>query len=319
MLILPTETVLFVAVVALVVDALTGEPRWIYRHAPHPVVLLGRWVKVCEMRLWRQEDDPSARRRRGSILVVAVLVPALLVGALVGFVQTLGGLGAAAAGLLASTLLAQRSLVEHVADVASGLEQGLAEGRRAVARIVGRDPERLDSAGVARAAIESAAENAADGVVAPLFWLVLLGPAGLAAYKAINTLDSMVGYRSERYRDFGRTAARLDDVVNFVPARLTAALLLLGGGRPGLWRGLAAEARKHRSPNAGWPEAAMARLLDLRLAGPRVYAAGTVDDDWIGTGRSAATAADIRRATALLWRLWALMVALLVTALALGL
>jgi adenosylcobinamide-phosphate synthase len=164
---------------------------------------------------------------------------------------------------------------------------------------------------VARAAIESAAENQADGVIAPLFWLVLLGPLGLVAYKTVNTLDSMVGYRSARYVDFGRAAARLDDLVNYGPARLTALLFLLAALRPGLWSVVRREAPNHRSPNAGWPEAAMALLLDVRLAGPRIYASGTVDDDWIGTGSTAATPALVRRAVALLWRSWALASALL--------
>ena len=172
-----------------------------------------------------------------------------------------------------STLLAQRSLVDHVAAVAAGLRAGLAEGRRAVALIVGRDPDRLDAAGVGRAAVESLAENLSDGVVAPLFWGVVAGLPGMLAYKAVNTLDSMVGHHSERYRDFGWASARFDDLVNLVPARLTGAALCLVGGAP---RALGLpvmlrDAPRHRSPNAGWPEAAMAAALGLRLAGPRVY------------------------------------------------
>ena len=318
MLIAPAEAVLAAALVALVLDAWLGEPAWLYRRLPHPVVALGRLVTALEARLWRADDGAAARRRAGRRLVTWTLAPAVALGAAATLLLWAGPLGWLVAGALASTLLAHKSLVEHVAAVARGLELGLAAGRDAVSRIVGRDPAALDRAGVARAAIESAGENVSDGVVAPLFWWLLLGPLGLVAYKAINTLDSMVGYRSERYADFGRAAARLDDVVNWVPARLTGVALLLVGGRPAaLWR-LPHEAAHHRSPNAGWPEAAIALTLDVALAGPRVYPAGVVDDDWINpTGRRALAPGDIRAALGLLWRLWALVVGLIALALVL--
>lgn len=312
MLVLPLETALALAVMALVADALLGEPGWLYRRVPHPVVALGRLIAALEARAWRPEQPPGQRRLRGALLVAVVVAVACFVGAGLGWLATRGPAGLMAAGLLCSTLLAQRSLVEHVAAVADGLDANLSEGRLAVGRIVGRDPERLDGAGVARAAIESAAENVSDGVVAPALWLLLLGPIGLCAYKAINTMDSMLGYRSERYLYFGWAAARLDDLVNHLPARLTALLLLLAAGRPQAWRRVAAEAPKHRSPNAGWPEAATALILDLRLAGPRIYAAGRIDDPWIGDGRAVATAADVRAAVRLLWRAWGLLVLILV-------
>ncbi|TVQ29711.1 MAG: cobalamin biosynthesis protein CobD [Geminicoccaceae bacterium] len=308
---MPLETVLALAVLALVIDALTGEPAWLYRRVPHPVVLLGRGITGLEGWLWRPDQPPAQRRRRGVLLVVAALLPALLLGAALGLVATAGPLGLVVTALACSTLVAQRSLVDHVRDVAKGLAQGLDAGRAAVARIVGRDPNQLDPSGVARAAIESAAENEADGVIAPLFWLLLLGPLGLLAYKTVNTLDSMVGYRSERYLHFGWASARLDDLINHLPARLTGLGLLLVAGRPALWLKVRQEAPKHRSPNAGWPEAAMALLLDVKLAGPRLYASGRVDDDWIGTGSKDAGPADIERAIALLWRLWFGLVGLL--------
>ena len=318
MLIAPVDAVLASALVALLVDALVGEPARLYQHLPHPVVALGRLVTALEGRLWREGDGPAARRRAGRRLVAATLAVAAGVGLASTPLLWLGPPGVVVAGLLASTLVAQKSLVEHVGAVADGLERGLDEGRAAVSRIVGRDPNALDRAGVARAAIESAGENVADGVTAPLFWWLLLGPLGLVAYKAINTLDSMVGYRSARYADFGRAAARLDDAVNWLPARLTAALLLVAGGRPRALARLAREAAKHRSPNAGWPEAAVALTLDVALAGPRVYPAGVVEDDWINDGgRRELGPADIRAAIARLWRLWALVVALLVLALTL--
>ena len=205
-------------------------------------------------------------------------------------------------GLIMSSLIAQRGLYEHVAAVADGLDRGVAYGRSAVAHIVGRDPETLDRHGVARAAIESTAENFADGVVAPVFWGALFGLPGLLAYKTINTLDSMIGHRSERYLHFGRFAARLDDAANWVPARLGAWLIVLAavlvpGARPfNGRRAMRRDARRHRSVNAGWPEAAMAGSLDLRLAGPRSYGGETVDDAWMGRGRAEATSADIRSA-----------------------
>jgi adenosylcobinamide-phosphate synthase len=316
MLIAPLDAVLATALIALGLDALVGEPDRLYRRLPHPVAAFGRLVTACERRLWRAGDGPAARRRAGRRLVAATLAVAVALGAALTPLLWVGPGGWLVAGALASTLIAQRSLVEHVAAVAAGLDRGLAAGRSSVSRIVGRDPDALDAAGVARAAIESAAENVSDGVTAPLFWWLLLGPVGLCAYKAINTLDSMVGYRSERYLDFGRAAARLDDAANAVPARLTGALLLLVGGRPGGVRALAREAAKHRSPNAGWPEAAVALTLGAALAGPRVYPAGVVADDWINpAGRRTLTAADIRAALRLLWRLWALVAALLALAL----
>ncbi len=315
MLIAPAEAVLAAALVALGLDALAGEPAWLYRRLPHPVVALGGLVAALERRLWREADAPAARRRAGRKLLAATLAVAVGVGAALTPLLWFGPAGWFVAGALASTLLAQRSLVAHVAAVAAGLEVGVDAGRVAVARIVGRDPNALDEAGVARAAIESAGENVSDGVTAPIFWWLLLGPLGLVAYKAINTLDSMVGYRSERYRDFGRASARLDDAVNWLPARLTGAALLVAAGRPGGLHRLAREARVHRSPNAGWPEAAVARGLDLALAGPRVYPAGVVDDAWINPGgRRDLGPGDIRRALGLLWRLWALTAAALAAA-----
>jgi len=308
-LLVPFDALLCAALTAVVVDALVGEPAGLYRRVPHPVVLTGRLIAALEHRWWTQGDGPAARRRAGRRLVAAVLAVSAVPGVALTAALWLGPAWWIAVGLLASSLIAQRSLVEHVSAVAAGLDAGLAAGRAAVSRIVGRDPQALDAAGVARAAIESAGENLSDGVTAPLFWWLVLGPLGLVVYKAINTLDSMVGYRSERYLDFGRAAARLDDAVNWLPARLTGAALLLVGGRATALARLAAEAAKHRSPNAGWPEAALALTLDVALAGPRVYPAGVVDDDWINpTGRRELRAADIRRAVGLLWRLWALVV-----------
>jgi len=310
------ETGHFAALLAaLALDALFGEPVWLYRRIPHPVVAIGKGVAVLD-RLLNRAHWPEARRR---------LTGAVALGAIVGLLA--GGVWLLSAGLdplpggwlieaaLASTLIAQRSLHDHVAAVARGLEaEGLAGGRRAVAMLVGRDPAALDGHGVCRAAIESCAENFSDGVAAPVFWYALLGLPGLAAYKAINTADSMLGHRSSAYRAFGWAAARTDDLVNLVPARLSG--LLLAAVQPGR-RGIAAlramwrDAACHRSVNAGWPEAAMAGGLGLALAGPRVYAHAVVPDAWMGrTGRAAATTRDVRRCLVVLRRacagLWVL-------------
>jgi adenosylcobinamide-phosphate synthase len=220
--------------------------------------------------------------------------------------------------VLASTLLAQRSLHRHVADAAAALDdEGLGGGRRAVARIVGRDTAALDQAGVARAAIESLAENFSDGVVAPVFWLVIAGLPGAALYKAINTADSMIGHRTPRYAAFGWAAARLDDLVNLPASRLTALLLVAAAAVSSknaaghAWRAVLRDASKHRSPNAGYPEAAMAGALGLSLAGPRTYGGVRVDDAFMGDGRRAANAADIRRALKLYRRADAILLALI--------
>jgi adenosylcobinamide-phosphate synthase len=287
---------------ALILDLLLGDPRWLWRRVPHPAVAMGRAIARLEERWLDGAAPPAEQARRGRSASFLVIGASTLVAFVVQVLCEAAPIGWLVLALVMSTLIAARGLYEHVAAVTAGLEQGLEEGRRAVAHIVGRDPASLDAHGVARAAIESTAENFADGVVAPLFWGVLLGLPGMAAYKAINTLDSMIGHRSPRHRHFGRFAARLDDLANWLPARLAALLILaaslcLPGATPaGGWRALWRDAPRHRSPNAGWPEAAIAGALGLRLAGPRRYAGETVDDAWMGAGRAAATPADIRRA-----------------------
>jgi adenosylcobinamide-phosphate synthase len=286
------------------------------------VVLIGRGTAWLEAR-WLDPWAPAGvQRRRGRdtslVMIAASAVLALALQALCLWLPY----GWLALGVLMSSLLAFRGLHQHVAAVADGLGRSLADGRRAVARIVGRDPARLDRPGVARAAIESTAENFADGVVAPLFWGLLLGLPGMLAYKAINTQDSMIGHRSQRYLHFGRFAARLDDFSNWLPARLGALLLLTAAGAlrdasPAEgWRAMWRDAPRHRSLNAGWPEAAMAGCLGLRLAGPRHYGGEPVEDAWMGDGRSATTPFDIQRALRLLSAATLLLGVLLASALA---
>jgi adenosylcobinamide-phosphate synthase len=291
---------------ALLLDALLGDPAWLWRRLPHPVVLIGRLVQALET-AWLDPAAPAAQQqRRGRAASVVVIAASAAVGLALQEICRLLPHGWLLLGLLMSTTLAWRGLHQHAAVVAAGLGRGLADGRRAVAAIVGRDPESLDRHAVARAAIESTAENFADGVVAPLLWGLLLGLPGMLAYKAVNTLDSMIGHRTPRHLHFGRFAARLDDAAHLLPARLAGSLLLLAAlALPGTtpaagWRAMWRDARHHRSPNAGWPEAAMAGALGLRLAGPRRYAGEVVDDAWMGEGRAAATPADVRRALTLL-------------------
>jgi adenosylcobinamide-phosphate synthase len=288
------------ALLALALDAAFGEPDWLYRRAPHPIAWLGARIAAADA-LWNRDDRSAAARFwRGLALALGATLAAAALGLVLGAVlwRVPGGWIAEAA--LAAMLLAGRDLYDHVAAVARGLAHSLFEGRAAVAHIVGRDPDSLDQGGVARAALESLAENFSDGVAAPLFWYLLLGLPGLMAYKTINTLDSMLGHRTARHRIFGKAAARLDDVVNWLPARLAGALIALAalalpGARAGrAWRTMWRDAPRHRSPNAGWPEAALAGALGFALAGPRVYPGETVDDPWMGDGRPELGPRDIR-------------------------
>lgn len=266
---------------ALAVDAAVGWPDRLYRRIGHPVVWIGALISALERRLNR---GGRLRRQAAGALTVAVVVGAAALPAwLVQAALPEGPAGLLLGVLLAWPWLAVRSLHEHVAAVAEPLGRGdLAGARRAVSMLVGRDPEQLDGPAIARAGLESLAENASDGVVAPLFWGTVAGLPGLAGYKAINTLDSMIGHRSARYEDFGKVAARVDDVANLLPARLTGLALALASGRPGQpLRTMLRDARRHRSPNAGWPESAMAGALGVRLSGPRSYGERVSDEPWI--------------------------------------
>jgi adenosylcobinamide-phosphate synthase len=294
---------LLLLVAAMAVDATFGDMPVVFAILPHPVVLAGRAVAWFEHKLNRRRRTARSRRDRGIITLIVLVGAAAGLGWAIEWACGLGLAGAAAEVLIIAILLAQRSLYDHVAAVAEALRiGGLAAGREAVSHIVGRDPMRLDQYGVARAAIESLVENFSDGVVAPVFWYLVAGLPGLFAYKMANTLDSMVGHKTERYRDFGWASARFDDLLNLVPAPLSGVLLVAasvfaGDGRPGqALRIMLRDGRKHRSPNAGWPEAAAAGALGLALAGPRQYQAGVIRDPWLGDGTAQARARDIWRA-----------------------
>jgi len=295
---------------ALIADAILGDPEAVWRRAPHPVVIFGRIIDRLDAILNR-DDRSAAYRRRAGILCLALLVGfGLAVGALLQSALLFLPFGWLVLVLFASVFLAQKSLYLHVEAVRTALRAGgLAAGRKAVSQIVGRDPDALDEAGISRAAIESCAENFSDGIVAPALWFALLGLPGLIAYKAINTADSMIGHRTPRFADFGWASARLDDLVNWPAARLAALFVAAGaalGARSAepLQRCLdvcLADASKHRSPNAGWPEAAFAAALGIALAGPRVYGDRQVQDPFVNAaGRHDADAADISRALVLL-------------------
>ena len=298
-----------VAVLALAVEAVIGWPDALHRRIGHPVGAFAAIIAWCE-KTWNRPESAEGWRRLAGILCVLLLLILAVGGGLLleqGLRLVAGRWAWIGITLMAVPGMAAGSLYRHVRAVALPLhDRRIEDARAAVGMIVGRDTARLDEAGVARAAIESAAENFSDGFVAPLFWFALLGLPGIVGYKIINTADSMVGHRTARYAAFGWASARLDDLVNLLPARLAgaaiagAAFLLRHDGRQAL-RAMARDAGHHRSPNAGWPEAAMAGALGLALAGPRRYGAEIVEDGWMNDGgRAAATASDIRAAVRLM-------------------
>ncbi len=280
-----------IVLLALVIDALVGDPKWFYRFVPHPVVIIGKFVSFQE---WI--NVPSATILAGIVNGAIVTVQTVVVTAGAGYLIAIycqsHPLAMIVLAVFASSMIAWRGLWDHVRDVAVGLDRSLEEGRTAVSHIVGRDPETLDEPAISRAAIESLSENFSDGTVAPVFWFAFLGLPGLCGYKAINTLDSMIGHRTKEYEFFGKVAARVDDIVNYIPARLTALLIaaaaafLAEASSARSLRVMIRDASLHRSVNAGWPEAAMAGALDIALAGPRIYNGEEVEDFWMNeTGR----------------------------------
>lgn len=280
----------------MLLDAALGEPRWLWDKLTHPAIHMGRLIGALDQRF----NDGTNRKIKGSAVMLALALGAIVLGALLQ--MALGPLGQIVIGAI---LLAQKSLVDHVKAVANALRLSLGDGRRAVAQIVGRDTSAMDASAIARGAIESGAENFSDGVIAPAFWFAIGGLPALLLYKITNTADSMIGYKTERHIDFGWAAARFDDVLNFIPARLTAILIwaLHPQTSPlAIW----SDAGLHRSPNAGWPEAAMAHTLNIALSGPRSYFGKPTYDPFVNpTGRHDLTPDDIDKSTAILWKAWA--------------
>ncbi|RJE79756.1 adenosylcobinamide-phosphate synthase CbiB [Paracoccus sp. JM45] len=277
----------FIAVTALFIDLVIGWPAWLFARIGHPVTWLGRLIATLDDRMNHGPD----RRKRGMIASLLVIAAAMVPAAILQML-----LGPWAAAVLAWPLVAARSLDDHLRAVATPLRMGdLPAARRAVAMIVGRDVSNADEPAIARASLESLAENASDGVVAPLFWAVVLGLPGIAAYKAINTLDSMIGHRTPKHEEFGNFAARLDDFVNIIPARLTAVLIAVAGISKRAVECALADGPKHRSPNAGWPEGAMAGALGVRLSGPRVYGSHISQEPWLNGTAPDPHAKDLQR------------------------
>ena len=301
-------------VLALAIDGVMGWPGALYARVGHPVTWLGRLIDALD-RHWNRDGDAfAARRLKGVAAALAVTALASGLALTVQAAIAPGWHRILLIGFLAWPFVAMRSLHEHVAAVAKPLRAGDVEGaRQAVSMIVGRDPTKLDDAGIARAAIESLAENTSDGVVAPIFWGALFGLPGIVGYKAINTLDSMIGHRDARHEAFGWAAARIDDVANLVPARLTGLLFALVSPRARdalacMWR----DGRRHRSINAGWPEAAVAGALGLRLCGPRVYHGELAKEPWLNEAARDPECSDVGLALELYVRAMGLLAALLI-------
>jgi len=293
---------LILLIFAILLDTYLGEMTFLFRFVKHPIVVIGNAITFFDSKLNRHKRSQMERAIRGLVTVIIMVTCTGAIGAAVAWLSLHHPMGWLIELILITILLAGRSLYDHVKDVALALTIGLEPGRDAVSHIVGRDTSQLDQHGVARAAIESLAENLCDGVIAPIFWYLLFGFPGLLIYKTVNTMDSMIGYKNTKYRAFGMTAARLDDALNFIPARLTGLFLVLAAlfaptASPAkAFRAMMRDSGKHKSINAGWPEAAMAGALNIALAGPRRYVNTVIKDPWMGDGTAKVTLKDIERA-----------------------
>ena len=282
-------------VIAMLLDAVFGEPRMLWDRLPHPAVLMGRLVAFLD----RTFNTGQDRKSKGVLALSLLCFTAAVIGSL------LSQFGWVIEIIVAAILLAQKSLIDHVKAVATGLRKSIEEGRIAVSMIVSRDTKDMNEAQVARSAIESAAENFSDGVIAPAFWFLVGGLPAMLVYKFVNTADSMIGYKTEQYLEFGWASARFDDLLNWIPARLSMLLIVVFAKRPVNFRAIVSEAKRHKSPNAGWPEAAMARAINVALAGPRSYDGKLQQLPWVNeTGRQTITADDVDAAVRILWRAW---------------
>jgi adenosylcobinamide-phosphate synthase len=293
-----------ILLLAMILDALVGDPDRLWTRVPHPVRLAGQAIDWADNRF----NLGRLRREKGIIVLLALALAAAIAGRIIAWIPDFGVLEVLAAAIL----LAHRSLADHVTDVADGLDLGLVQGRAAVGRIVGRDTHDLDESAVSRAAIESAAESFNDGVIAPAFWFLVLGLPGLMVCKLVNTADSMIGHMNERYQEFGWAAARCDDLINWIPARISALLICLAGRSNEAWQTTREEAVLHRSPNAGWPETAMAAVLGIALGGPRAYQGEMSRESWLNnSGRKTLVRDDIRNSVQVLWRAWGVALSLI--------
>jgi adenosylcobinamide-phosphate synthase len=282
-------------VIAMLLDAVFGEPRMLWDRLPHPAVLMGRLVAFLD----RTFNTGQDRKSKGVLALSLLCFTAAVIGSL------LSQFGWVIEIIVAAILLAQKSLIDHVKAVATGLRKSIEEGRIAVSMIVSRDTKDMNEAQVARSAIESAAENFSDGVIAPAFWFLVGGLPAMLVYKFVNTADSMIGYKTEQYLEFGWASARFDDLLNWIPAQLSMLLMVVFAKRPVNFRAIVSEAKRHKSPNAGWPEAAMARAINVALAGPRSYDGQLQQLPWVNErGRQTITADDVDAAVRILWRAW---------------
>ena len=282
-------------VIAMLLDAVFGEPRMLWDRLPHPAVLMGRLVAFLDRTLNTGQD----RKSKGVLALSVLCFTAAVIG------SVLSQFGWVIEIIVAAILLAQKSLVDHVRAVAKGLRTSIEEGRFAVSMIVSRDTKDMNEAQVTRSAIESAAENFSDGVIAPAFWFLIGGLPAMLVYKFVNTADSMIGYKTEKYLEFGWASARFDDLLNWIPARLSMLLIVVFAKQPVNFRAIVSEAKRHKSPNAGWPEAAMARAINVALAGPRSYDGQLQQLHWVNeTGRQTITADNVDAAVRILWRAW---------------
>lgn len=297
------ENALWLLLAALLIDAVVGDPDWVWERVPHPVVWIGKVISLFDRTFNKTDYTPHVRKFGGVLTLCVLIAGSVLSGLAIHAAASWLPLGELVTIVLAAVFIALNSLYRHVAAVRDALlKDGIEGGRKTVSLIVGRDPKQLDEAGVSRAAIESCAENFSDGVVAPVFWFAVLGLPGLIAYKAVNTADSMIGHKNEVYADFGWAAARFDDLINLPASRLSGLFIALSApiARGSIRKSLFCvfkDAGKHRSPNAGWPEAAMAGALGIALAGPRIYPGYTVNDRFLNSaGRRDVNAGDITRA-----------------------
>lgn len=304
-------SIFLMLLIALILDAVFGEPERLWNKISHPAAMMGRAVNWFDETL----NFGSKRRIKGIITIGFLSTVALVIGGLIQWLPDYGILEI----LGAAILLAHNSLIQHVEDVAHALRSGLHAGRASVSMIVGRDSNQLDEVGVARSAIESAAENFSDAVIAPAFWFLIAGLPGILVYKLVNTADSMIGYKNKEYAEFGYGAAKLDDLLNWIPARITAVLICAANFDLKAFNVVRADAGMHRSPNAGWPEAAVAGVLNIALAGPRSYDGEMTDDPFVNaTGKKDLQANDIEDTIAIINRSWLGFIALLLLAVLLG-
>lgn len=296
------EHCLFVLLIAVIIDRVFGDPEWLWRRIPHPIVFIGHSISYFDRHLNSKEMSDHSRKLNGCLAIISLLLVTFVIGVLlIKFLYQLSWLETILEAIIVSIFLAQKSLIDHVVKVGEALRfKSLNEAQLAVSMIVGRDTKKLDRSGICRAAIESLAENSSDGVVAPAFWFLVLGLPGILCYKVLNTADSMIGYRNNRYKDFGWASARLDDLANLIPARLTAliticALLIFQNvsRAKNAFSIVIHDAKHHRSPNAGWPECAYAGGLNIQLAGPRVYEGEIVDEPFQNAKGRVANTSDI--------------------------